>query len=272
MKNNIIFSALLAATLLTACASTKEAEGELNGTVGSLYNDGMDNLQKKKYPAAIHNFEELDRQYPYSGWATRGQVMTAYAQLLNEEYDDSISTIERFVKMHPGHKDLAYMYYLAGLNHYYQMTDVNRDQSETQKALDAFNEVINRFPESPYARDARLKITLCNDHLAGKEMTIGRYYQGQRMYLPAINRFRNVVQNYQTSSQTPEALYRLTETYLSLGVTDEALRAASILGYNYPGSEWYSSAYDLLTARKLAPEGQKTDWAQKLARGFQDLF
>lgn len=277
MKNKTIFQnlsllAVIAATaLLAACASDKP-EGELNGTVGTLYNDGMDNIQNKKYPAAVHDFEELDRQYPYSGWATRGQVMTAYAQMLNEDYDESGATIERFVKMHPGHQSLPYMYYLAGLNHYYQMTDVNRDQSETQQAMDAFNEVVNRFPQSPYARDAKLKITLCTDHLAGKEMTIGRYYQGQKMHLAAINRFRNVVQNYQTSSQTPEALYRLTESYLSLGVTDEAVRAASILGYNYPGSKWYSQAYDLLTARKLAPEGQKEDWAKKLAKGFKDLF
>lgn len=272
MKKNIFASILLAAAAtLAACASAKP-EGELNGTVGTLYNDGMDSIQKKKYPQAVHNFEELDRQYPYSGWATRGQIMTAYAQFLNDDYDESLATIERFIKMHPGHQNLAYMYYLAGLNHYYQMTDVNRDQSETQKALDAFNEVVNRFPQSPYARDARLKVTLCNDHLAGKEMTVGRYYQSQEMYLPAVNRFRSVVQNYQTSSQTPEALYRLTENYLALGIDDEAVRAASILGYNYPGSKWYADAYQLLTARNLAPAGQKETWAQKLAHGFQDMF
>lgn len=266
-----LLATLSATALLTACASSKP-EGELNGTVGTLYNDGMDSIGKKKYPDAVHNFEELDRQYPYSGWATRGQIMTAYAQMQNGDYDESLGTIERFIKMHPGYSALPYLYYLAGINHYYQMTDVSRDQLETQKALDAFNEVVNRFPQSPYARDAKLKITLCTDHLAGKEMTIGRYYQSQKLYLAAINRFRNVVQNYQTSSQTPEALYRLTETYLSLGVTDEALRAASILGYNYPSSKWYSDAYELLTARKLAPAGQKEAWAKKLARGFKDLF
>ncbi len=271
-KNIVVLGLLLASTMLTACAGGEKPEGELTGSVGQLYNDGMDNIQKKKYPQAVHNFEELDRQYPYSGWATRGQIMTAYAQMMNEDHDESLATIERFIKMHPGHQNLAYMYYLAGLNHYYQMTDVNRDQSATQDALDAFNEVVNRFPQSPYARDARLKITLCTDHLAGKEMTVGRYYQGQKLHLAAINRFRNVVQNYQTSSQTPEALYRLTESYLSLGVTDEALRAASILGYNYPGSEWYSKAYDLLTNQKLAPAGEKEAWAKKLARGFKDLF
>ncbi len=275
MKNKItgliLLAPVLMASLLAGCASEK-LQGELTGTVGSLYNDGMDNLQNKRYPQAVHNFEELERQYPYSGWATRGQIMTAYSQLMNEDHDESLATIERFIKMHPGHKDLAYMYYLAGLNHYYQMNDVNRDQSETQLALDAFNEVVNRFPQSPYARDAKLKITLCQDHLAGKEMTVGRYYQKQRLHLAAINRFRNVIQNYQTSSQTPEALYRLTESYLSLGVNDEAVRAASILGYNYPGSKWYAQAYDLLTARKLAPTGQKEGWAKRLATGIEDLF
>ncbi|RYG60166.1 MAG: outer membrane protein assembly factor BamD [Alphaproteobacteria bacterium] len=271
MKNKIILVPVLMAAVLAGCASGKP-EGELTGTVGSLYNDGMDDIQGKRYPKAVHNFEELERQYPYSGWATRGQIMTAYAQLMNEDYDESLATIERFIKMHPGHQHLAYMYYLAGLNHYYQMTDVNRDQSQTQLALDAFNEVVNRFPQSPYARDAKLKITLCADHLAGKEMTVGRYYQKQRLHLAAINRFRNVVQNYQTSSQTPEALYRLTESYVSLGVDDEAVRAASILGHNYPGSKWYAEAYDLLTTRKLAPAGQKESWAKRISEGFEDLF
>lgn len=275
MKKNILgtllLPALLCTTLLAGCASSKP-EGELTGSVGELYNNGMDAMQEKRYPQAVHAFEELERQYPYSGWATRGQIMTAYAQMLNEDHDESIVTIERFIRMHPGHKDLAYMYYLAGLNHYYQMADVMRDQSETQKALEAFSEVVNRYPQSPYARDARLKMTLCQDHLAGKEMTVGRYYQGQKMWLPAINRFRSVIQNYQTSSQTPEALYRITESYVALGVDDEAVRAAAILGYNYPGSEWYARAYDLLTARRLAPVGQKESWAKKLAKGVEELF
>lgn len=271
MKNLASLALILAAaTLLAACAT--KPEGELNGTIGSLYNDGMDKLADKRYPDAIHNFEELERQYPYSGWATRGQILTAYAQLLNGDYDDSIVTIERFIKMHPGHADLAYMFYLKGLNHYYQMTDVNRDQSATQDALDAFHEVVDRFPQSQYAQDAKLKITLCNDHIAGKEMNVGRYYQSQKMHLAAINRFRNVVQNYQTTSQTPEALYRLVESYLALGITDEAVRSAAILGYNYPASDWYTQAYELLTDRKLAPAGQKQGWAKKLAKGFSDLF
>lgn len=273
MKKNIAFSlaVVVFAGVLASCASNK-AEGDLNGTVGSLYNDGLDAIQHKKYAQAVHAFAELERQYPYSGWATRGQVLTAYAQLMNGDNEESIITIDRFIRMHPGHKDLAYMYYLKGLNSYYRMTDVNRDQGATRTALEAFQEVANRFPQSEYARDARLKVTLCLDHLAGKEMAVGRFYQSQRQYLPAINRFRAVVKEYQTSSQTPEALYRMTESYMALGVTDEAQRAASILGYNYPSSEWYKKAYSLLTEKKLAPVGEEKSWAQKIGRGFSDLF
>lgn len=273
MKNNIILAvALLAAAVAASCAATKP-EGELTGTIGKLYNDGMDDIAQKKYLDAVHNFDELDRQYPYSGWAARGQVMSAYAQLLNQDYDESLAVIERFIKMHPGSPDLAYMYYLKGLNHYYQMTDVNRDQGATQEALAAFQEVVTRFPQSIYARDAQLKITLCLDHLAGKEMAVGRYYLGQKQYLPAINRFRAVILNYQTSTQTPEALFRLVEAYLALGVNDEAVRAASILGYNYPSSDWYKQAYDLLTKQKLAPAGQtRESFARQFARGIKDLF
>lgn len=272
MKNNILLLVtLFAMATLAACAS--KPEGELNGSIGKLYNDGMDDIAQKRYPDAVHNFDELDRQYPYSGWATRGQVMTAYAQLLAQNYDESLLVIEKFIKVHPGHPDLAYMYYLKGLNYYYEMTDVNRDQSATQEALSAFQEVVTRFPQSIYARDSALKITLCYDHLAGKEMAVGRFYMGQKMYLPAINRFRAVVLNYQTSTQTPEALFRLTEAYVALGVNDEATRAASILGYNYPASDWYKRAYNLLTKQKLVPEGQTREgWAKQFARGFKDLF
>lgn len=273
MKNNITLAfALLVAVLAASCAAQKP-EGELTGSIGKLYNDGMDNISKRRYQQAVHTFEELERQYPYSGWATRGQVMSAYAQLLNQNYDDSLLIIDRFNKMHPASPDLAYMYYLRGLNYYYQMTDVNRDQGATEKALEAFNEVITRFPQSTYAQDARLKITLCLDHLAGKEMAVGRYYQAQKQYLPAINRFRAVILNFQTSSQTPEALFRLVESYLALGVNDEAVRAASILGYNYPASDWYKRAYDLLTKQKLAPEGQTREgFAKQFTRGIKDLF
>jgi len=271
MNNKHLLLVVLAGTLLGACAA-KHIEGDLTGTVGSLYNEGMDNMAKGRYPQAIHDFQELGRQYPYSGWATRGDIMTAYAQLKNEQYDESLVTIDRFIKMHPGYQNLDYMYYLKGLNYYYQMTDVGRDQSNTEMAMDAFQEVVSRYPQSIYARDAKLKITLCRDHLAGKEMNVGRYYEQQKQYLSAINRFRTVVTKYQTTSQTPEALYRLTETYIAIGVTDEAVRAAAILGYNYPSSPWYAKAYALLTKKKLAPAGKMQSWPTRISHGFKDLF
>lgn len=271
MKTVFKYIVLGGAISLSACAGGA-SEGDLNGTVNSLYNDGMAAMDSHKYEQAIHNFQELDRQYPYSSWATRGQIMTAYAQMLKGDHDESIVTIDRFIKMHPGHADLAYLYYLKGLNHYDQMNDVNRDQSETQSALDAFKEVATRFPNSTYAADSKLKVTLCQDHLAGKEMAVGRFYLQQKQYLAAVNRFRSVVQSYQTSTQTPEALYRLVETYLALGVQDEAQRAGAILGYNYPASPWYSRAYGLLTSARLVPNGGEKTWAQKLGKGFKDLF
>lgn len=268
-----LFNVLVLAALgfgLTACAS--KPEGELTGTVSSLYNDGLAKVQAGQYVQAVHTFEELERQYPYSGWATRGQMMTAYAQYRNGDHDEALVTIDRFLQLHPAHPDLAYMFYLKGMSHYAQMTDVNRDQANTREALAAFEALVNRFPESVYARDAKLKVTLCLDHLAGKEMVVGRYYLTQQQYLAAIGRFDEVVKQYPRSSQTPEALYRLVEGYLALGVTDEATRAAAILGHNYPANEWYQKAYGLLTDRNLAPKGASRTWAGTVWQGVKEIF
>ncbi len=264
------FLLLLPLLLIAACSS--KPEGELSGTVGELYNQGMDHLKAGKYSEAVHSFDELNRQYPYSGWASRSEMMTAYAHLQNDDADAAIVAIEHFIKYHPGHKNLDYMYYLKGVANYNRIRDVMRDQGYTREALNAFQEVANRFPDSIYARDARLKMTLCRDHMAGKEMQVGRYYLSQKQYLPAVNRFQEVVKNYQTTSQTPEALYRLTESYLAMGINDEATRAAAILGYNYGGSDWYAKAYSLLTERKLVPEGQQKGWATRVYKGVKDLF
>lgn len=275
MNKNLRRAALLPLVLLSThlagCASVKP-EGELSGTVGALYNDGMDDLEKGRYPQAVHTFEELQRQYPYSGWATRAEMMSAYASLKNGDEEEAIATADHFIKMHPGHPDLAYVYYLKGIAHYNRMVDVNRDQSNTEEALGAFEEVVNRFPGSIYARDAQMKLTLCRDHLAGKEMVVGRWYQSQNQFLPAINRFKTVVMKYQTTSQTPEALYRLTESYVALGVPEEARRAAAVLGNNFPASPWYNRAYKLLTDANLAPAGQEKSWAKQLAKGLKDIF
>jgi outer membrane protein assembly factor BamD len=179
-------------------------------------------------------------------WATKAQIMAAFTYYQSNKYDDAIIALDRFIQLHPGHRDIPYAYYLKGLCYYEQISDVGRDQRVTQQALDALAEVVKRFPESPYARDARLKVELAIDHLAGKEMEIGRYYQRSGRWLAATLRFRQVVDTYQQTSHTPEALYRLVESYLSLGVPEEAQKAAAVLGANYPGSEWYQRAYKLM--------------------------
>ena len=271
MKNkNILFVTIaMMALALAGCAS--KPEGELTGTVGELYNDAMDNLEQGRYDQAVHGFTELDRQYPYSSWAIKAQLNIAYANYLGKNYADAEVAAERFIKLHPGHKDAAYALYLIGLSHYAQISDVYRDQSATGTALAAFEELVRRYPDSEYARDAQQKIVLCLDHLAGKEMSVGRYYLTQKQYLPAINRFKVVVNEYDTTSQVPEALYRLTESYLALGVAHEAKRSASILGYNKAGSERYEKAYDLLTDRQLAPKGEGKSWAGKFVDGLKDI-
>lgn len=271
MRIVFIAKALVLIALLGGCASAKP-EGELTGTIGGLYNSGMDALKESRFDSAAHHFAELERQYPYSGWATRAQIMEAYTQYRAKNYEESNQSLERFIRQNPGHPDLGYAFYLKGLNHYNRLTDVMRDQAQTRLARDAFQEVVNRFPQSKYAQDARLKLTLTEDHLAGREMVVGRYYLQQQQYLAAINRFKDVVKEFQTTSQAPEALYRLVEAYLALGVGDEAQRAGAILGYNYPTSEWYAKAYDLLTGNNLAPAGQQKTWAQQLKRGLGDLF
>jgi outer membrane protein assembly factor BamD len=272
MKNNkpALLPVILLPVVLVACAS--KPEGELTGSVGKLYNDGLNQLQHSKYSQAVHSFEELERQYPYSGWAIRAEMMAIYTHYKAGEYDEAASGADAFIKMHPGHKDLPYIYYLKGMSSYARIRDVTRDQNHTQAALDAFDEVVNRFPDSEYARDAKLKATLCRDHLAGGEMQVGRYYEGKGQYLPAINRFKVVVDQYQTTTQTPEALFRLVESYLALGIRDEATRAGAILGYNYPASPWYDQAYDLLTKAHLAPAGQKKVWYKQVYKGIKQII
>jgi outer membrane protein assembly factor BamD len=180
--------------------------------------------------------------------------MAAFSHYQALEYDDAIIALDRFIQLHPGSELTPYAYYLKALSYYEQITDVRRDQRITELALSALGEVVRRFPDTPYARDASLKIDLTNDHLAGKEMEIGRYYLGQGHYNAAIGRFRTVVERYQTTSHVPEALHRLTEAYLALGIVDEAKAAAAVLGHNFPGSEWYIDSYALLVDANVRPE------------------
>src|SRR5579863_4346978 len=234
--------------LLAACGSA-DKDKYVEKPVEQLYNAAMNQLLDEEYEKAAKAFEEVERQHPYSVWATKAQLMSAYSLYEAGKYDESVAAAERFISLHPGHRDIAYAYYLKALDYYVQIADVGRDQKTTQQAMTALNEVVRRFPESKYGRDARLKIDLVRDHLAGKEMEIGRYYERQGSYLAAVNRFKRVVDQYQTTTHVPEALERLTECYLGLGLTDEAQRTAAVLGYNYPGSAWYDSTYALLTTR-----------------------
>jgi outer membrane protein assembly factor BamD len=266
-----ILRPILIALALVAFAACESRDEELyiEQPVEDLYNLAMDSMAAEEFKKAVKQFDEVERQHPYSVWATRAQLMSAYASYMINKYDEAIIAAERFAQLHPGHRDVAYAYYLIAISYYEQIADVGRDQKITEQALGALDEVIRRFPQSEYARDSRIKVELARDHLAGKEMNIGRYHLDRRLYVGAINRFRAVIENYQTTSHVPEALHRLTECYLALGVTREAQTAAAVLGFNYPGSDWYVDSYALLTGRNLAPQKDEGSW---ITRAFKTIF
>ncbi len=259
-----ILLALAGLLALALGACTQKKPEYVEKPVEELYNEAMNAMVNKDYAAATPKFDEVERQHPYSNWATRAQLMSAYSYYLLNLYDDAIVGLDRFIQLHPTNKDIAYAYYLKGLCYYEQISDVARDQKMTEQALSTLDELVKRFPNSKYARDAKLKIDLTYDHLAGKEMEIGRYYLKQRQYLAAIGRFRNVIENYQVTTHVPEALHRLTEAYLGLGVKEEAQTAAAVLGYNYPGSPWYLDSYALLEGVDLRPEKKESSWLSKI--------
>jgi outer membrane protein assembly factor BamD len=213
-----------------------------------LYNRGVDAMKAERYTLAIKQYDLVQQTYPYSSWAVNAQLMQGYAQYLQGEYASGITSLDNFIKLHPAHRDIAYAYYLRALCYYEQITDVRRDQKDTVNAIAALQEVVKRFPDSAYARDAKLKIDLGRDHLAGHEMQIGRWYQSQHLYAAAIGRFQRVVDDFQTTNHVAEALHRLTEIYLVLGLPEQARKTAAVLGYNYPGSPWYSDSYRALVA------------------------
>ena len=248
-------AALLAPLLLGACGGSADQKAQLSTPARppeELYNNGMDALGASRYATATDQFTAVEQNYPYSSWAGRAQLMLGYTQYLQNRYDQSIATLDRYIQLHPTGQDVAYAYYLRALCYYEQIEDVQRDQKTTVDAMAALKEVVDRFPGTDYARDARLKIDLARDHLAGKEMAIGRYYENQHLYEAAINRFQRVVQDFQTTNHVPEALERLVEVYLRLGLRTEAERTAAVLGYNYPGSIWYQDAYAMLYRDHLA--------------------
>lgn len=265
--SRLLAAALLAAGL-SACASGQEETPYVERPVEQIYDRALTELGGGDYDDAAKEFDEVERQHPYSQWATRAQLMAAYAHYQALKYDDAIVALDRFIQIHPGNENVAYAYYLRALSYYEQISDVGRDQKMTERALQGLQEVVRRFPDTPYARDARLKIDLTNDHLAGKEMEVGRWYLRQGHHNAAIGRFRSVIERYQTTTHTPEALHRLVEAYLALGIMDEAKTAAAVLAHNYPGSEWYTDSYALLVDGSVRPEESRS-W---LSRAWNSVF
>ena len=273
----ILLAALAAAALapLTGCAHNGKKKADtkfIARDVDTLYNLARDRLDRKQYKVAAQLFDEVERQHPYSIWARRAELMSAYSYYLGRSYSDSIASAQRFLSIHPGNRDAPYAYYLIAVDYYEQINDVTRDQKITSQALDALGELVRRYPDTKYAADARLKIDLVNDHLAGKDMEIGRFYQRRGEWLASIIRFRMVIDQYQTTTHVPEALERLTESYLALGVPAEAQKAAAVLGNNYPGSKWYSRAYNLMnkkapTAGEVGERKRRHEKAVKRAAG-----
>ena len=246
IRSGIVTAVLACATIALAGCSADEEEVYVERPVEDLYNAALDDLAAGEYDLSRVGFEEVDRQHPYSVWATKAQLMTAFSAYQQGDYDEAIVALDRFIELHPGNPDAAYAYYLKGLCYYEQIADVTRDQRITQLALASLEDVVTRFPGTDYARDAALKIDLARDHLAGKEMEIGRYYLNQEQYTAAINRFRAVIENFQTTSHVPEALHRIAEAYTALGLVGEAQQVAAVLGHNYPGSVWYIDSYEMI--------------------------
>jgi outer membrane protein assembly factor BamD len=228
-----------------------------------IYNQGLARLHKKDYTAAGKSFADLEKQYPYSQWSRKGLIMTTFSQYEDGKYEDAITSANRYVSLYPSSPETPYAIYLAGMSYYNQIPDVARDQERAEKALAYFNQIVEKYPQSEYATDAKFKMQVARDQLAGKEMGVGRFYMQRRNWTAAINRFRDVLAKYQMTRHTEEALYRLTEAYLALGITSEAQTAAAVLGHNYPDSQWYKDAFSRLQTGGLSPEEHQESWISK---------
>lgn len=260
MGQKLFLSVISLAVLvfLSGCESTKDDE-YVERPAEEMYEEAMQKVREGKNVQASKLFEQVEQQHPYSSWATKSQMMAAFALYEVNKYDDAIASLDRFIDLHPGNKEVAYAYYLRALCYYEQVIDVSRDQQATHQALEALDLVTKRFPNTDYAKDAKFKIDLVNNHLAGKEMEIGRFYLRQCNYIAAINRFKQVVEDHETTEHVPEALHRLVETYTILGITDEAQRYAAVLGHNYPGSNWYEDSYSLAASPGDLPPSDKAE-------------
>lgn len=265
-KNIFVLFSLFSILFLTSCTNDKEDKYE-EKPVTELYSKAIKELEDSSFKASAKNFEEVIRQHPYSNYATRAQIMAAYAHYRAQQYEDAVASVNAFVQLYPTHKDVPYALYLKALCYYNQISSVERDQKITQTAETAFQELVHRFPYSVYAKDAKFKLDLTREHIAGGHMDIGRFYESQYLPIAALGRFRTVVQKYDRSTHTPEALYRLVEIYLQLGILNEAQASAAVLGHNFPQSDWYKKAYNLLEKTGQLPD--KND-KTKLAKTWEN--
>ena len=258
-------SMLVLASSLGACSSLwGKDETPPDEPADRLYNEGLYLLNNKSDPSkAVKKFEEVDRQHPYSEWARKSLIMSAYAYYQAGSYDECVTASKRYIALHPGSPDAAYAQFLIGSSFYDEIPDITRDQARTEKALAALEEVVRKYPTSEYAVTAKQKMEVARDQMAGKEMQIGRYYLEKKDFTGAINRFKVVVTKYQTTRHVEEALERLTEAYMSLGIVGEAQTAAAVLGHNFPDSEWYKHAYALVKGGGLEPNENKGSWISK---------
>jgi len=270
LKNHVLFLIFaLISLLFSSCSDSQNNIGigvSEDKAAEEIFNSGERELIRRRYNDAAEKFKEVERLYPYSDWAKRALIMQVYTFHKGKEYENVVSAANRFIEFHPKDKDIPYAYYLIGLSYYDQVLAIGRDQKLTQEALKIFKLIIKEYPDSEYASSSQIKFDFLKNQLASKEMEVGRYYLKRSHYVSAINRFRGIIEDFSTTSQVPEALHRLVEAYLSLGLTDEAQTAGAILGYNYKSNEWYERSFELLRSKGLKPKSLGNSWLSQIYR------
>ena len=270
LKNHVLFLIFaLISLLFSSCSDSQNNIGigaSEEKAAEEIFNSGERELIRRRYNDAAEKFKEVERLYPYSDWAKRALIMQVYSFHKDKEYENVVSAANRFIEFHPKDKDIPYAYYLIGLSYYDQVLAIGRDQKLTQEALKIFKLIIKEYPDSEYASSSQIKFDFLKNQLASKEMEVGRYYLKRSHYVSAINRFRGIIEDFSTTSQVPEALHRLVEAYLSLGLTDEAQTAGAILGYNYKSNEWYERSFELLRSKGLKPKSLGNSWLSQIYR------
>ena len=270
LKNHELFLIFaLISLLFSSCSDSQNNIGigvSEDKAAEEIFNSGERELIRRRYNDAAEKFKEVERLYPYSDWAKRALIMQVYSFHKDKEYENVVSAANRFIEFHPKDKDIPYAYYLIGLSYYDQVLAIGRDQKLTQEALKIFKLIIKEYPDSEYASSSQIKFDFLKNQLASKEMEVGRYYLKRSHYVSAINRFRGIIEDFSTTSQVPEALHRLVEAYLSLGLTDEAQTAGAILGYNYKSNEWYERSFELLRSKGLKPKSLGNSWLSQIYR------